>query len=216
MMDWRRIRHLASGALLASSLCSGVAVGSVVLLGSANHTGDPVGRLSAHLASQSLAVPGGRGARAVALGRPKARGARAVAKKRPKPAAHVATTSATASASSHSSVQPAAKKTTTVRKHAKPTTVTIAPSEVTTAPATKVTTTPAKKVTTPVTTTPVTTTPATTTATKPTTTATKPTTTPDDWTRNRTGAHRTWSEPAGTVEDTPGKDDVVRRPPLDD
>ena len=61
-MERRRIRHLASGALLAGSLCVGAAVGSVVLIGRANHAGDPVGHLSAHLrgGSQGQSVPTAR------------------------------------------------------------------------------------------------------------------------------------------------------------
>jgi hypothetical protein len=60
-MDGRQVRHLASGALLAGSLVSGGTVGNVLLLGSAEHRGDPVGRLSAHLGKQ-FPAPTARGA----------------------------------------------------------------------------------------------------------------------------------------------------------
>ena len=53
-MDWRRARHLASGALLAGALLAGATVGSAVLLSNAEHRGDPVGRLSAHLAATTV------------------------------------------------------------------------------------------------------------------------------------------------------------------
>jgi hypothetical protein len=64
-MDGRRVRHLASGALLCGSLVSGGTVGNVLLLGSAEHQGDPVGRLGAQLGSQPPA-PAARGAGAAA------------------------------------------------------------------------------------------------------------------------------------------------------
>jgi hypothetical protein len=79
-MDWRRARHLASGALLVGSLVSGASVGSVVLLGSATHPDDPIGRLSAHLESASSVTTATRGARAVIAGPAvTARGSRATA-----------------------------------------------------------------------------------------------------------------------------------------
>jgi hypothetical protein len=77
-MDGKQVRHLASGALLAGSLVSGGTVGNVLLLGSAEHESDPVGRLSAQLVAQAPAASA-RGAGALetrpVLG---ARGARAV------------------------------------------------------------------------------------------------------------------------------------------
>ena len=78
-MDGRQVRHLASGALLAGSLVSGGTVGNVLLLGSAEHRGDPVGRLSAQLVAKPAAAPA-RGALAVVTHpAPSARGARAAA-----------------------------------------------------------------------------------------------------------------------------------------
>jgi hypothetical protein len=79
-MDGRQVRHLASGALLAGSLVSGGTVGNVLLLGSAEHRGDPVGRLSAHLGNQ-LPAPTARGAGAAAQLVIPARGSRAMALK---------------------------------------------------------------------------------------------------------------------------------------
>ena len=77
-MDWRRARHLASGALLAGALLAGATVGSAVLLSNAEHRGDPVGRLSAHLAATTVDAATNRGARAVATSETEtARGARA-------------------------------------------------------------------------------------------------------------------------------------------
>jgi hypothetical protein len=64
-MDWRRARHLASGALLIGALLLGAAVGSRLLLTTTEHGGDPVGRLSAHLTSSVVAAPASRGAQAV-------------------------------------------------------------------------------------------------------------------------------------------------------
>jgi hypothetical protein len=77
-MDGKQVRHLASGALLAGSLVSGGTVGNVLLLGSAEHESDPVGRLSAQLVAQAPAASA-RGAGALAT-HPvlDARGARAV------------------------------------------------------------------------------------------------------------------------------------------
>jgi hypothetical protein len=76
-VDGKKVRHLASGALLAGSLVSGGTVGNVLLLGSAEHGSDPVGRLGAQLVAQAPAASA-RGAGALVthpvLG---ARGARA-------------------------------------------------------------------------------------------------------------------------------------------
>lgn len=197
MMDWRRIRHLASGALLAGSLCSGAAVGSVVLLGRANHAGDPVGRLSAHLAgggqAPSAALAGERGARALALHPPGARGARAVVKRHPATAVHVAASATTAPTRSGTATTTAKTGATTGgRTTSQPaTTVTIV------APAKKKTAS-SRATTTPVTTTPVTTTPVTTT-----TRSTRVTQPPDDdWTQTRTGVRRTTTEPVGQSDRT--------------
>jgi hypothetical protein len=196
-MDWRRIRHLASGALLAGSLCSGAAVGSVVLLGRANHSGDPVGRLSAHLGGggqgQNALSAGERGARAVAPRSPGARGARAVVKRHPATAVHVAVSAAGATTRA-TTAKAAAKSSATTggRTTSQPaTTVTIV------APARKKTAS-SRATTMPVTTTPVTTTPATTTTTR----STRVTQPPDDWTQTRTGVRRTTTEPAGQSDRT--------------
>jgi hypothetical protein len=201
-MDWRRIRHLASGALLAGSLCSGAAVGSVVLLGRANHAGDPVGRLSAHLGgggqAQSAAVAGERGARALALHPPGARGARAVVRRHPATAVHVAAPASTATTRpATAKVAGTASATTGGRTTSQPaTTVTIV------APAKKK---PASSRggTTPVTTTPVTTTAPVTTTPATTTRSTRVTQPPDDdWTQTRTGVRRTTTEPVGQSDRT--------------
>ena len=52
-MDWHRVRHVASGILVVGALVSGGTVGNVLLLGSADYAGDPVGHLSARSGSQS-------------------------------------------------------------------------------------------------------------------------------------------------------------------
>jgi hypothetical protein len=51
-MDWQRVRNLASGVLIIGALVSGGIVGNVLLLGSADHSGDPAGHLSARIAGQ--------------------------------------------------------------------------------------------------------------------------------------------------------------------
>ena len=198
MMDWRRVRHLASGALLAGSLFSGATVGSVVLLGDASHRGDPVGRLSAHLASDSLAAePSYRGARAIALHAPKARGARAVARRAAAKAAKAAnlaaarTTHTVAHPASVAKKKPASRPATTVTIVNPATTVTVKkPATKTSAPTTTAPSTPTTQPTT-VTTTPVTT--------------TRPN---DDWVRTATGTRRTSTERPGQVEPNPGPDDA--------
>jgi hypothetical protein len=64
--------------LLAGALLAGATVGSAVLLSNAEHRGDPVGRLSAHLAATTVDAATNRGARAVATSETEtARGARA-------------------------------------------------------------------------------------------------------------------------------------------
>lgn len=52
-VDWNRARQLASGVLIIGALVSGGIVGNVLLLGSADHAGDPVGHLSARIAGQA-------------------------------------------------------------------------------------------------------------------------------------------------------------------
>jgi hypothetical protein len=52
-MDWDRTRRLASGVLIVGALLSGAIVGNMLLLGSADHAGDPVGHLSARIAGQA-------------------------------------------------------------------------------------------------------------------------------------------------------------------
>jgi hypothetical protein len=76
-MDGRQVRHLASGALLAGSLVSGGTVGNVLLLGSAEHRGDPVGRLGAQLVAVPLAAPARGAGAAVTHPIVSARGSRA-------------------------------------------------------------------------------------------------------------------------------------------
>jgi hypothetical protein len=51
-MDWQRVRNLASGVLIIGALVAGGIVGNVLLLGRADHSGDPVGHLSARIARQ--------------------------------------------------------------------------------------------------------------------------------------------------------------------
>ena len=46
IVDWKRARHVASGILIVAALFGGGIVGNVLLLGSADHAGDPVGHLS--------------------------------------------------------------------------------------------------------------------------------------------------------------------------
>lgn len=57
-MDWQRVRNLASGVLIICALVSGGIVGNVLLLGSADHSGDPVGHLSARIAGPPAIGPG--------------------------------------------------------------------------------------------------------------------------------------------------------------
>ena len=201
-MDWRRIRHLASGALLAGSLCSGAAVGSVVLLGRANHSGDPVGRLSAHLGgggqARAASAAGERGARALALHPAGARGARAVVKRLPVKAATVtaAASSATTRATTAGAASRRSSATTARATTAQPaTTVTIIASATKKTASSRATTPPVT--TTPVTTTPTTTTPTTTT--RSTRVAQPPN---DDWTQTRTGVRRTTTDPVGQSDRT--------------
>lgn len=56
IVDWKRARHLASGILIAGALVAGGIVGNVLLLGSADHAGDPVGHLSVQVGSQAPPV----------------------------------------------------------------------------------------------------------------------------------------------------------------
>jgi hypothetical protein len=64
-MDWQRVRKLASGVLIIGALIAGGIVGNVLLLGSADHSGDPVGHLSVPGAGQpaiTRATPASDGA----------------------------------------------------------------------------------------------------------------------------------------------------------
>lgn len=56
IVDWTRARHLASGILIAAALVTGGIIGNVLLLGSADHAGDPVGHLSIQTGSRAPAA----------------------------------------------------------------------------------------------------------------------------------------------------------------